>query len=178
MMRLLAILLFGLLYRVSFEPAAENKPVVTFQIKNAGLAVNGSFADLQTSLRFNPQRLDESKLEASVAVGTVRTGVKLRDGHLQKEGYFDAGQYPRIRMVSKRLEQAGDNAYRGVFDLTIRDVTREVTVPFTCEVKGGTGRFAGSFALDRRHFGVGGNSLLMGDEVVVRIDLEAPLQAL
>jgi polyisoprenoid-binding protein YceI len=177
MTRLLFLLLVGLLHRSSLVPRTEVEPPVRFRIKHAGITVNGSLADLQTNLLFDPERLEASKLEGSVAVGSVRTGIGLRDGHLQKKGFFDAAQYPRIRMVSKRLRKEAGNGYLGTFDLTIRDATREVAVPFTCIIKGNKGHFTTHFTLDRRDFGVGDNSLVMGDEVTVFIDLEAPLKA-
>ncbi len=140
--------------------------------------VNGSFGGLRTDLRFNPQRLEESKLAASVAVSTVSTGIKLRDNHLQKKSFFDAAQHLRIHMVSKRLESRGGNQYLGVFALTIRDTTRELAIPFTCVIKDSTGRFKAEFTINRQDFGVGGNSLIMAEEVAVCIDLEAPLQGI
>lgn len=178
MTRLLFLLLMGLLHQAFLVPGMEVEPPVRFQIKHAGITVNGSLADLQTNIRFDPQRLETSKLEGSVGVGSISTGIGLRDGHLQKKDFFDAARYPRIRMVSKRLRKEVGNGYLGTFDLTIRDITREVAVPFTYSAKGNVGRFTGNFTLDRRDYGLGDNSLIMGDDVTVLIDLEAPLKAL
>ena len=175
------IQLFGialLSFALSAAPQVRDAPApaVTFRIKHLGIAVDGSFSDLQTSIRFDPARLAESSLEASVAVNTIQTGIALRDRHLQKKGYFDAEQYPRIRLVSKRIRPEGGHQYVGTFELTIRDVTREVTVPFTYAPKGSAGRFEGNFTINRRDFGVGGGSLVLADEVKVFIAVEASQQ--
>ena len=172
MIRFLALLTLVL----SFSPGVRDEPTpaVTFRIRNAGISVDGSFSDLQTNIRFDPARLAESSLEASVAVNTIRTGIGLRDRHLLKERYFDAQQYPRIRLASKRIQPEGRNQYRGAFDLTIRDVTKAVDMAFTYVPKGDSGRFKGSFTINRRDFGVGGNSPILADEVAVFLDLDAP----
>ena len=154
----------------SVEPAEEG---VTFQVKNAGITVDGSFSDLQAVIQFDPGHWADARLEASVAANTIKTGIKLRDEHLQGRGYFAAEKYPRIRMVLKQIAQKGSR-YLGTFDLTIRDVNRPVTFPFAYTSTASGGQLQGSFQINRRDFGVGGNSLTLADEVTVRLEVPVP----
>ncbi|WP_026260549.1 YceI family protein [Spirosoma luteum] len=151
---------------------------VTFQIRNAGITVNGSFSDLQTDIHFDPARLTESLLSASVGAATIRTGISLRDAHLQKRGYFDTDHHPRIRMVSKRIQKLSGNQFVGLFDLTIRDISREVELPFTYSLTGDIGHFRGQFKFNRQDFGIGTTSLVLADDVSVLLDVETPLKPL
>lgn len=155
-------------------PAAPSREGVTFQVSNAGFTVDGSFSDLQAAIQFDPNHWVDARLDASVAANTIKTGIKLRDEHLQGRGYFAVEKYPRIRMVLKQIAKKG-SSYLGTFDLTIRDVTKPVTFPFSYAGTASGGQLQGSFKINRRDFGVGGNSLTLADEVTVR--LEVPVLA-
>jgi polyisoprenoid-binding protein YceI len=56
-----------------------------------------------------------------------------------------------------------NNRFIGYFKLTIKGITKDITVPFTFE----NNVFKGSFTIDRRQFKVGGNSFILSDNVKV-----------
>lgn len=143
---------------------------VSFKIKNAGFYVDGSFSDLEAKLLFAPDALKDSRMEASVPVGTINTGNKSRDKHLRSDDYFDATRYPTIRMQSKRFVSKG-NAFVGNFDLQIKNVHKEIQIPFTWTRQGDAYLLKGNFKLNRLHYGVGSSSLILGNEVLVSIEL-------
>lgn len=142
---------------------------ITFKIKNAGLTVNGSLGNFDGKIDFDPANLLESKIVASVDVSTIETGIGMRDKHLKKEDYFDAEKFPKINMESVSLTSKEDNAYEGKFKLTIKGHTEEIKLPFTVNTDGDISTFDGNFEIDRRDYGVGGNSFLMSDDVKVFI---------
>lgn len=173
MIRLLSFLFLGLLCRLLNNPEApEQASGVTFQIRNAGIVVTGSFSDLKTNIHFDPVRPEASSLAATVGAATIRTGITLRDTHLQKRGYFDAEHFPRIKMVAKRIQKGSNNCYVGLFDLTILSVTKPVEVFFCYYPKGNKGHLTGQFRLNRQDFGLGSTSLVLSNEVMVLIDVE------
>jgi polyisoprenoid-binding protein YceI len=143
---------------------------VSFKIKNAGFYVEGSFSDLEAKLLFAPDALKDSRMEASVPVGTINTGNKSRDKHLRSDDYFDAVRYPTIRMQSKRFAKK-ENTFVGTFDLQLKEVRKEVQIPFTWTPQGNFYLLKGSFKINRMHYGVGGSSLILGNEVLVFIEL-------
>ncbi|MFN3998742.1 YceI family protein [Algoriphagus sp.] len=113
-----------------------------------------------------------SFLKGKVRPTSIDTGISLRDRHLQGRQYFQTASYPEIILESKRIQSKGKNAYEGVFDLTIKDIRKEMLIPFTA-IKNGNGYFfKGSFSLDRLEFGIGEKSLVLGDEVVVWIEFQ------
>ena len=142
---------------------------ITFKIKNAGLTVNGSLGDFDGKINFNPSSLQKSKIEASVDVSTIDTGIKMRDKHLKKEDYFDAEKFPKINMESVSFSSKNNNAFEGKFKLTIKGHTEEIDLPFTLKSDGENSTFEGTFEIDRRDYGVGGNSFLLSDDVKVFI---------
>jgi len=148
---------------------------ITFQIRNAGITVNGTLEGFESTVRFDPQHPEEAQIEASVAVSTIKTGIALRDKHLQKPDYFHAEQHPRISLRSQRIRATGPGRYEGTFLLRIKGVEKPVTFPFTVSK---ANEFAGNFQLNRLDFGLGNKSLVLSDVVAVGIRVKYPAEVL
>lgn len=146
-----------------------DKSSVTFSIKNAGLTVEGSFSGLKATIAFDSANYAKSSIEASVEVNTINTGIEMRNKHLKKEEFFDAEKYPTISLRSSFFLKDGQGRYKGYFKLTIKNVTKDVIIPFTYMASGSTATFNGSFELNRQDYTVGGSSLMMSDNVKVNI---------
>jgi polyisoprenoid-binding protein YceI len=146
---------------------------VTFQIKNAGLTVEGSFGEVAINAVFAEEHPAGSSFSGTVQVASIDTGVGARDRHLLKEEYFDAAQHPSIVMQSKSISRAAAGRYEGRFLLTLKGVTKEVPMVFDVSQTGGRRAFSGQFTLNRRDFGVGGNSWILSDQVTIRVAFTA-----
>ncbi len=145
---------------------------IEFGIKNFGVTVTGKLTGLQATLQFSPGNLAECKLHGTVDVNTINTGNETRDSHLQKPEYFDAASYPQIELTSSKIYKKGQD-YAGLFTLTIKGKTREMEIPFSYKDCGADVCIASKFTINRRDFGVGGSSMIMGDEVSIHILLTA-----
>jgi polyisoprenoid-binding protein YceI len=145
---------------------------ISFKIKNAGITVNGTFDGGHAELFFSPDHLSASSLKARVEVKTIKTGIGLRDEHLKGETYFNADTFKTINIESKSLYIKGNN-YAGMFNVTIKGVTKQIEIPFEFNQIADEAVIKGSFTLNRRDFGVGGKSLTMSDEVTVKIEIKA-----
>ncbi|KOY85665.1 hypothetical protein AD998_05425 [bacterium 336/3] len=148
---------------------------ITFKIKNAGFYVDGYLKGFEGKVVFSPTALSGSSIEASVKTETINTGNKSRDNHLRKDDYFNAEKYPKISMKSKRIANSQSGDFIGYFDLTIRDVTKEVKIPFTYKENNGVGTFKGNFTINRRDYKVGDNSMVLGDMVIIDVEIEVSL---
>jgi polyisoprenoid-binding protein YceI len=146
--------------------ATIEEAAVSFQIRNAGITVEGSFEGLEADIAFDPLHPEKARIQASLPVSSIRTGIGLRDKHLQKPDYFHAEKHPRILLTSKSVRQTGKGKYEGVFTLRIKDIEREVLLPFTVA---GAHAFVGSLKVNRLHFDLGKQSLVLADEVEVAI---------
>ena len=169
------VLVLALLFVPALCSAQTWKPSeyeVSFKIKNAGLTVTGRFTGLKTNLVFNPSDLAKSSLSASVDVTTIKTGINKRDEDLQEEQYFNSAKFKLIEIRSTKLYPK-DNKYAGLFNVTIKGVTKQVEIPFEFTRNGTDAEFKGSFDLNRRDFGVGGSSMMMGDNLTVNITIKA-----
>lgn len=150
---------------------AESK--VSFVIKNMGINVDGTLGGLKGRMQFDPKSLAATLFDITADVNTINTNNAKRDAHLKKDDFFDAAQYPVIRMVINQVTAKGGNNYRGAGTLTIKNVTRKISIDFVA-IPNATGyKFTSSFKINRKDFGVGGSSMVMGDIVTVSLDVSA-----
>lgn len=154
---------------------AQNwKPVtaaITFKIKHSlGATAEGSFKGFAGSINFDPMNLASASIKATIDVKSINTGINLRDNTMRGEDYFDAEKYPRISMVSTKIEKTTkENEYIGYFNLTIKNVTKNIKFPFIFTQTNNQGIFKGSFAINRTEYKVGDKSALLGDTAIIFI---------
>jgi polyisoprenoid-binding protein YceI len=145
---------------------------IKFKIKNFGLTVEGGFTGLQGNIIFDPNNLTASTIEATLDANTVNTSNKSRDGHLRKEEYFDVSKYPKIKLTSTKINNSTKaDTYMLTGKLTIKNVVKDISFPFTATPKGSDYLFTGEFKINRRDFGVGGNSISMSDNLTIFLSI-------
>ncbi|MBB6130324.1 YceI family protein [Mucilaginibacter lappiensis] len=149
-----------------------NKSAITFKIKNMGINCTGVFNGLQADVQFKPADLASSSIIASVETATINTDNEMRDNHLKSADYFDITTYPKITLKSVSFKHKGGDNYTGSFNVTIKDKTKLIEIPFTYTETGITAVFSGSFKINRRDFGLGGNSMVLADEATVTVNTE------
>ena len=157
---------------------------LSFSVNHFFTPVNGHFKEFQTQLRLDPENLSGSYAEVVVKVASVNTGQAKRDKHLQSGDFFDAGTFPEIKFESSKFSKT-DDGYLVTGFLTIRDVKKEVEIPFMIlgisehPMKKGKliTAIQGEITLNRNDYGVGSGSwaatAVVGDEVDIAIILEA-----
>lgn len=141
---------------------------IKFSIQNAGLTVNGALSNLSGEINFDPAKLSSSSIDVSVPISSIKTGIEMRDSHLKKEEYFNAAKYADIRLKSSFFVLRNEQ-YIGYFMLTLKGVSKNITIPFTASMQNGLLVLVGEFTLDRLDYKVGGKSLVMGNEVKVKL---------
>ncbi len=160
---------------------------IGFSAKHAMVAtVRGAFNDLTGTLHVDFDDPDSSKAEIVLKVASVDTRNAQRDEHLRSADFFDAETFPDITFRSSRIEEVGDNALVVSGDLTIRDVTKPITIPieFTGVETDAFGAlragFEGTRRIDRREFGLEWNMALDSGGWLVseKITLEFELSAI
>ncbi len=161
---------------------------ITFSIKHFFTPVNGRFHDFDGDFIFDPENLDASKVDFTIQVNSVDTEEAKRDKHLQSPDFFNAGQYPTMRFVSTRFKKKGKDSYVAYGNLTIRDKTKEIELPFNVLGVADHPMMKGSKVMglqaeakiNRNDFGVGTGdwaaTMVVGDEVNIQIALEAVTQ--
>ena len=159
---------------------------INFSIRHMVVSkVRGRFARYTGTVDLDETDLTRSVVEATIDASSIETGTPQRDAHLRSPDFFDVEKYPELRFRSRRIEQLGTARYRLVGDLTIRDVTREVSldVEYGGRAKDPWGNerigFIATTSLDRKDFGLRWNQVLEAGGVLVgdRVDVELEVQA-
>lgn len=172
----LALTFVSFVFTGNLTQAQDWKPTtaaVTFKIKHAlGAYADGKFGGLAATVNFDSNNPGNSSISATVKTSTFDTDNSIRDKELKSTEYFDVAQYPTITMRSTSISKgSGANDYIGTFDLTIKNKTKRVKVPFTFTENGNEGTFKGDFTIDRTEFGVGEESRLLSNDAKISIKL-------
>jgi polyisoprenoid-binding protein YceI len=136
-MKKLILLFAALLATSSLALAAETYTIdgahssTNFTVKHMGIStVHGRFTDVSGTIQFDEKSPDKSSVTAVIKTATVSTDNAQRDKHLNTPDFFDTANFPEIRFQSTSVRNAGGK-YIATGNLTIRDVTKVVEIPFT-----------------------------------------------
>ncbi|WP_027387962.1 YceI family protein [Chryseobacterium gregarium] len=105
---------------------------VNFNIKHMGINfVQGRFDKFEGKAVTKSNSLDDAKLSFVVEVNSINTAVEMRDKHLKSADFFDAEKFPSMTFQSSSLTKDKNNMYTLKGKLTIKDVSKEISVPVT-----------------------------------------------
>lgn len=137
----------------------------------------GTFGDFNGTIIFNPDDLSTAKADITVQLKDVVTGDTDRDSNIVGGEWFDTEKFPVARYVTQHFEHAEGNNYVAVGDLTIRDQTMPLVIPFTLDIENNTAHMKAEVTLDRTSFGIGqgqwADESAVKHDVKVLIDLKA-----
>lgn len=128
---------------------------VGFSSSFDGGAFSGSFRRWDAAIRFDPTNLAGSSVTATFDMTSAVTGDSGRDEALPQNAWFAAASFPKATFTAKTFKVLGGNRYQAVGTLTMRGVTKPLTLPFTLVITGGVGKMNASVGLNRLAFGVG-----------------------
>ncbi|MEJ8659957.1 YceI family protein [Streptomyces sp. MS1.AVA.4] len=167
----------------TIDPAHSS---IGFTVRHAMVTnVRGSFGEHEGTLRLDGSDPASSTAAIDVKIASVDTGIADRDGHLRSGDFFDVETFPLMSFRSTSAEQLGGEKYRITGDLTIKDVTRPLSIDL--EFNGvatdvyGNERvgFEGSAEILRSHWGLTWNAALeaggvmVSDKVKLNFDISA-----
>lgn len=88
--------------------------------------VDGFFKDYDANVTTNGDDFSTANIQFTVNTGSIFTDNDGRDKHLRSDDFFNAEKFPQMTFKGKSMRKVGDNKYKLVGDLTIRDITKEV----------------------------------------------------
>jgi polyisoprenoid-binding protein YceI len=158
------------------------RSALKFDFTQAGADNRGRFRKFTVDLIFADAALASSKLDVTVDMGSLDTGDNDRDKTLRGAQLFDAAKYPQAHYVATKFERVSAGRYEALGKLTIRNVTRDLKLPFSIRTSDEHGKTAaymtGRVSIERLDFGVGQGDWKATDqvanEVVVSFNLTLP----
>ncbi len=148
--------------------------------------VRGQFQDYTGHAHVDTQNPANSKVEVTIQAGSIDTGNADRNGHLVSPDFFDVENNPELTFVSTEVERADETTWVITGDLTIKGVTKPVTIEFeqTGSARDPFGNlrvgFEGSTAINRKDWGLTWNAALETGGVLVseRVKLDFDISAI
>jgi polyisoprenoid-binding protein YceI len=161
---------------------------MTFQVRHLVTRVRGRFSDFTGSLKYDDAAPENSSVSVTIQAASVDTNEQQRDGHLRSADFFEVEKHPTITFNSKKMIKKGSDSYDVIGDLTIRGVTKEITLPVThlgaAKDPWGNQRlgFEAEQTVNRKDFGLMWNAaletggFLVGDDVKIALQVQAVAQ--
>ena len=158
---------------------------VGFQVRHIVTNLGGKFQDFSGTIKVDRVKPESSSVEFTIQAASINTNDPKRDEHLKSPDFFDVANQPTITFKSTSVKPTGKDAYDVAGNLTMRGVTKAITLPVTFlgEGKDPWGNekigFETATTLNRKDYGINWNKaldqggLLVGDEVKVQISVEA-----
>lgn len=147
---------------------------VQFKVKHLMInTVTGEFTSYRVDVDAPGDDFSDATFSFEADVASISTKNEMRDNHLKSDDFFNAERYPVMKFAGKGLTKTSENEFVLHGDLTIRDVTKPVTlnaeyggqmVDFYGNVKAG---FELTGSLNRKEFGLSWNGVTEAGGIVV-----------
>jgi polyisoprenoid-binding protein YceI len=156
-----------------------------FQVRHLITKVRGRFTDVGGAVAFDEAAPERSTVAFTIQAASIDTGTPDRDAHLRSEDFFHAEKHPAITFASTAIRALGGNEYEVTGDLTMRGVTKRITLPVTYlgKAKDPWGNekigFETETTINRKDYGLTWNAaletggFLVGDEVRISVSIQA-----
>lgn len=156
---------------------------IGFKVKHLMIStVSGEFTDYEGSVVSNGDSFVGAEINFSAKVNSINTHNEQRDGHLKSADFFDAENHPTINFKSTSLEKKGGDEFVLNGDLTIRGVTKPVSlnVEYSGTVQDPYGNTKAGFSLagkiNRKDFGLTWSAVTEAGSIVVSDDIKIAIE--
>ncbi|MES2217808.1 MAG: YceI family protein [Pseudomonadota bacterium] len=156
-----------------------NHTSVLWHISHFGFSNPSGKWQADGTLILDEQKPQDSKVNVTIKIASVDTGIPKLDEHLKSKAFFDADQFPTATFVSDKVKLTGKDTAQVTGMLTMHGVTKPVTLnvklnkigtnPITEKKAAG---FSAETTIDRSDFGIETLSPALGNKVKVNIEAE------
>ncbi len=150
---------------------------LSFESSAEGAAFEGHFDHWTADIHFDPKALASSKVTVEVDTASIATGDSGRDQTAQGGDWFFPAMFPKAVFVSHSIKDLGGGKYEADGDLTLRDKTQPLALPFTLSIKGDDATMHSEVDLDRSLWNFGSGEYGSPDIVPVKVGLRVDLVA-
>ena len=142
-----------------------------------GEKFQGGFKKFDAKIALDPEHVEAGSISVTVDTASAYAGSSDRDELLPQKDWFDTSKFPQAQFVTTSLRKIGEEKYQAEATLTIKGITRSVSLPFTLVLEGDHWHAQGKVALMRTDFDLGqgmfANEAYVKHAVDVDIDLIA-----
>lgn len=169
------------LYEYSFDKAHTQ---ILFFVNHLGFSNSqGEFHDYDGKILFDMDNPETSSVEVTIQTASIDMDDEKWDDHMRNEDFFHVEKYPTMEFKSTDIKVTGENTADITGDLTLLGVTKPVTLHVTHNKTGQhpmNGKmisgFSGHATIKRSEFGMEYGLPMIGDDVEIRLEVEAERQ--
>ena len=158
----------------TLQPAAST---LGFSGTQTGAAFTGTFTQWNAAITYDPAHPEAAHVKITIQTASAHTGDTQRDTALPGTDWFSAKAFPQAVFDATGFTSAGGDKFTTTGTLTIRGVSKKLTLPFTLDLSGKTATATGSLTLTRTDYGVGQGSWSSGDWVGLQAGVNFTLVA-
>lgn len=126
-----------------------------FSIDASGETVQAQFQEFDAEIQFSPDALAAARFLVVVDVESVDTGDPSRDELLVSAEFFETFRWPEARFEAEEFRHVEGDRFEALGQLTMRDQTHPLTLPFSFSAEGSSAELAGDVEISRLRYGVG-----------------------
>lgn len=147
-----------------------------FQYRAMGAPVEGQFQRYLADIQWDPSQPANAHIRLDVDTGSIDAGLPDASSEALKGDFFDSRRYPWARFVSTAVQAQGNGRYLLQGMLTVKGISRPVSLPILMRAEGPAQQLKGTFVLKRLDFGIGkgqwADTSALANEVPVAFSLE------
>lgn len=177
--------------------AAQAEPASVYSVNRAASSVgftiygsmifkvkrDGQFKDFTGELAYDPTNPGHTHVDLTVYTASVDMHNAEHDQLMKSGEFFDVDRFPTMHFTNSTTDVRGDGTLAMTGDMTIRGVTKKMTIPVKVRAESGAGAvFEATFPIDRTDFGLNGNpgwggfTLKIAKDVQIRIAIATALR--
>jgi len=138
----------------TIDPARSR---IAFGAEQIGKLIAGRIGSWTGTIVLDPENLAAARIDIRMDMRSTTTGARDVDDMLLGKDFLDAARSPEARFTSDSVTRGSGDSYQARGKLTIRDVTRDVILPFTLRIENGQASARGNLGIKRLDYGVGRN---------------------
>ena len=155
--------------------AAASK--LSFQSSVGGAGFTGQFNRWTADIHFDPKKLAASSVLVKVDMASAKTGDGDRDSALPGADWFNTSRFAQASFACRTFKDLGGGRFAAMGTLTMRGVSRPLTLPFQLTIAGNQAKMNGTTTINRSQFGVGQGQFAGADTVPFDVHLTVSLVA-
>ena len=149
---------------------------IGFEVSGGGSTTKGTFGQYKAEIEFDPDVPEQAAVRVLLNMNSAATGTADADEALKSAEFFNPAQFPTAQYVARGAQTLGSGKYVLNGRLTLKGVTKPVSLPFLFNIKAGTARVSAETKINRLDFGVGQETvagLAVDNDVKLTIELTA-----
>ncbi|MFZ3087311.1 MAG: YceI family protein [Methylotenera sp.] len=158
-------------YAAEFNQVQATGSGIAFLSKQMGSPVEGRFGKFTANISFDPDNIVASKAQIEIDMASIDVGNRDANDEVKGRDWFNIQKYPTARFISTGIKAISNGRYEATGKLTIKNITRSVTVPFTEKIENSHAVLDGGIPVLRLQYGIGSGEWADPDTVADEVQL-------